>query len=202
MDRRSLPDYYDVLQVSPRAHPVIIAKAYRLLAVLYHPDNKKTGDQGAFKELVEAYRVLSDPVRRAAYDREKFSTAAPRTDPNWAAEGDLRSLADRGPGGEREIRELILRSLYDVRRSRPYKPGLSLLAISELLGCRIEDMEFSLWYLKAKKLIETIEDSDLAITVVGVDFLEENGAGTDQKPPDIPSLPRDVLHPDARRKGE
>jgi curved DNA-binding protein CbpA len=201
MERRSVPDYYDVLQVSPRAHPVIIAKAYRLLAVFYHPDNKKTGDQEAFKQLVEAYRVLSDPVRRGAYDREKFAAAARKTDP-WAANGDLRSLADRRPGGEREIRDLILRSLYDVRRSRPYRPGLSLLALSELLGCRIEDMEFSLWYLKAKRLIETIEDSDLAITVVGVDYLEENGADAEQKPPDIPSLPREILRPDARRKGE
>ena len=58
-----------MLQVSPRAHPLIITKAFRLLAALYHPDNKQTGDEEDFKQLAEAYRVLSDPLRRATYDR-------------------------------------------------------------------------------------------------------------------------------------
>src|SRR5262245_11295595 len=72
MDKSATPDYYEALQISPAAQSLIVTKAYRLLAAFYHPDNKETGDAAAFRNVVEAHRVLSDPVRRAAYDREKF----------------------------------------------------------------------------------------------------------------------------------
>ena len=63
-------DYYDILGVPPRADAGEIRKAYRLLALKWHPD-KNPGDPWAtsrFLRLGEAYRVLIDPVRRAAYD--------------------------------------------------------------------------------------------------------------------------------------
>lgn len=66
MDQAELPDYYEVLQISRNAQPLIVTKAYRPLAAYYHPDHKETGDAEAFTPVVEAYRVLSDPVRRAA----------------------------------------------------------------------------------------------------------------------------------------
>ena len=42
------PDYYDVLQLSPKADPDTIHRVYRLLAQRYHPDNHETGDQDSF----------------------------------------------------------------------------------------------------------------------------------------------------------
>jgi len=71
------PNYYEMLQVSRAAQPLIITKAYRLLAAFYHPDNKETGDREAFHNVADAYRVLCDPVRRAAYDRDTFDTSSP-----------------------------------------------------------------------------------------------------------------------------
>ena len=64
-------DYYDVLGVSRGASDEEVKKAYRKLAMKYHPD-RNPGDKSAedrFKEASEAYQILSDAERRAQYDR-------------------------------------------------------------------------------------------------------------------------------------
>ncbi|MDI3342011.1 MAG: molecular chaperone DnaJ [Sphaerobacter sp.] len=63
-------DYYEVLGVSRTATAEEIRRAYRRLARKYHPDvNREDGAEERFKEINEAYEVLSDEERRAAYDR-------------------------------------------------------------------------------------------------------------------------------------
>lgn len=75
-------NYYEVLGVERGASQDEIKKAYRRLAMKYHPD-RNPGDKAAeakFKEVGEAYAVLSDEQKRAAYDR--FGKAG--VDPNAA----------------------------------------------------------------------------------------------------------------------
>ena len=63
-------DYYEVLGVPRSASAEQIKKAFRRLAMEYHPDrNKEDAAEAKFKEIGEAYEVLADPEKRGAYDR-------------------------------------------------------------------------------------------------------------------------------------
>ena len=64
-------DYYEILGVSKTATEVEIKAAYRKLAIKYHPDKNPDDPEAEdkFKEAAEAYSVLSDPGKRASYDR-------------------------------------------------------------------------------------------------------------------------------------
>jgi curved DNA-binding protein len=63
-------DYYQVLEVGRDASEADIRKAYRRLARAHHPDlNKQSGAEERFKQIGEAYEVLGDPKKRAAYDK-------------------------------------------------------------------------------------------------------------------------------------
>lgn len=70
-------DYYEVLGIARDANDKAIKNAFRDLALKYHPDrNKEPGAEARFKEIAEAYAVLSDPQKRAAYDSGGMSGIA------------------------------------------------------------------------------------------------------------------------------
>lgn len=170
----SLLDLYEVLQISPTADAETIHRVYRHLAQRYHPDNPDTGNSTAFQAVLQAHQILSDPERRAAYDLQHQASKTLR----WKI-FQQPSQAE-GVGGEKRMRAGILGALYTKKRKEPEGQGMMLREIEDLLGCPREHLEFPLWYLRRKSLIEGPQNGRYQITVEGVDEaerLEEQGFG-------------------------
>jgi len=169
MDEGDKQDHYEVLQISKNADADTIQRVFRLLARRFHPDNPHTGNAGRFRQIHEAYLCLSDPEKRAAYDvrhetlrqeRWRFVQNGPPSDNDFAL--------------EQHVRWLVLEILYSRRRTEPERSGMSYLELSQLLGRPREHMEFTIWYLIHKNFVARSDQSNLTITVEGVDFLEKN----------------------------
>lgn len=90
-------DYYDVLGISKNASADEIKKAFRKLAVKYHPD-KEGGDEAKFKEASEAYEVLKDAQKRQRYDQ--FGHAGVGGNPGAAGGNPFEGFAGNGQGFE------------------------------------------------------------------------------------------------------
>jgi hypothetical protein len=166
----AVPDYYEVLQISPNADPDMIHRVYRLLAQRYHPDNKESGDEKSFRAITDAYKVLSEPEKRAAYDVNLHAYRQVR----WKI-FDQRQAAI-GKVAEKSKRKGILDLLYTKRCNEPEKPAMSLHELEDLLGCPREHLEFSIWYLKENGLIARGDNGRVAVTAKGVDWAEQEEA--------------------------
>jgi DnaJ-class molecular chaperone len=124
-------DYYEVLGVKREASADEIRKAYRRLARKHHPDvnPNDAGAEDRFKEISEAYDVLSDPDKRAKYDRlgEQWKAGADFTPPaGWEAYGGYPDLDDlfgnRGTGGGGGFSDFF-ESLFGGRRAGRQGPS-------------------------------------------------------------------------------
>jgi hypothetical protein len=159
-------DYYEILQVSPKADPDTLHRVFRLLAQRYHPDNSATGDVNAFRAVAEAYKVLSEPEKRAAYDVSYQSRRLLR----WQIFD--QDQATTGKAAEQTKRRGILELLYTARRNQPAQPAMTLHELEDMLGCPREHLEFSLWYLRENGLITRSDNARYSITAKGVDYAE------------------------------
>lgn len=98
-----MKDYYDTLGVSKTADASEIKKAYRKLALEYHPDRNKTKEgEAKFKEVNRAYEVLSDPQKRQAYDQighQAYEQTGGNTGPFGGAGGPFGGGGQTGQYG-------------------------------------------------------------------------------------------------------
>lgn len=126
-------DYYKILGVERAATADEIKKSYRRLARKFHPDvSKEKNAEARFKEVQEAYEVLKDPEKRAAYDQlgsnwksgEQF-----RPPPDWATGFEFRGGPRRQrPGSSEEVFEEegfsdFFSSLFGAGAAGPFTPG-------------------------------------------------------------------------------
>ena len=162
-----IPDYYEFLQISPRADTDTIHRVFRFQASRLHPDNPDTGDAEKFFLLKQAYDVLSNPERRAEYDAtRKNAPSEPVPLSTWI---DFMDDIE----GEMNRRLAVLAVLYFQRRANPYEPEVSLLEIERRMGFPRDYLEFTAWYLRNKGYITRADNSDFTLTADGVDFVEK-----------------------------
>jgi curved DNA-binding protein CbpA len=156
-------DHYEALQLSPNATADTVERVYRMLAKRFHPDNQDTGDAARFAEVQEAYELLSDAAKRAAYD-VKYDDNRALTWKVFRQEGASDHRSD-----DRRLFHAILSLLYIARRRDPQNGGLGSVTLEKILGCPAQHLDFPLWYLKQRGWIERLESGLLAITADGVD---------------------------------
>lgn len=162
-------DYYEVLQVSTSAEPETINRVFRMLAQRYHPDNQQTGNENHFRNILEAYNVLSDPEKRARYDLVHQRQRKDR----WR-------LVSAGQNVENDfemeevVRLTMLEALYTQRRLEPANPGIFYRDFEKLTGRPREHLEFAVWYLQQKKFVTLDDTACLQLTVEGAEYLEQN----------------------------
>jgi curved DNA-binding protein CbpA len=169
-------DYYELLQVNQNADLDTIHRVYRFLAQRFHPDNLETGNDTRFRQILEAYNVISDPERRARYDvayqrhrneRWRLVSAGAK------AENDFEA--------EQIVRLTVLEALYTKRRIDPDSAAIFVGDLESLTGQPREHLQFTVWYLQQRKFITRDDNSRLVITADGVDYLEQNYRGNVQR---------------------
>lgn len=165
MSEKEFVDHYEVLQLSQSADKEALERIFRLLAKRYHPDNPESGNEERFREVHDAYEILTDPARRAGYDvlYDKHKSM------QWQVFD--QSAAPGGHAEDQRIFSGILSLLYAARRKDPEYGGVGALDLERKLGVPREHLEFPIWYLKKSGWAETLQSGQLAITVAGINEL-------------------------------
>jgi curved DNA-binding protein len=167
MNNDHLQDYYEDLKISPNADSETIDRVFRLLAKRYHPDNQVTGNADAFNRISTAYKVLADIEKRASYDAQYEALRTKK----WKA-SELGS-STRSSQNDELLRKRILSILYIERRNDATNSGVGIWRIEQLIGLPEKILEFHVWYMKEKGWIQRTDTGGYAITVAGVDAVEE-----------------------------
>lgn len=114
-------DYYEILGVERDADDQAIKSAYRKLAMKYHPD-KNPGDQEAeatFKEINEAYEILSDTSKRQKYDQFGHAGVDPNASAGYGDFGGFGGFEDVSDIFSSFLEEVVLADLMSSTRAHP-----------------------------------------------------------------------------------
>jgi curved DNA-binding protein CbpA len=171
MSETEIPDYYELLEISPQATQETIHRVYRYMAARYHPDIVGTGNLEKFSQLTSAYKVLSDPNARSEYNAQR-ATRQPTIRNPMSSTVDFMDQVE----GDLNRRVAVLAILYYRRRMYPNSPEVSLAEIEKRMGFPRDYLDFTTWYLAKKRYITRADNSDFTLTIEGVDFIETQRA--------------------------
>ena len=154
-------DYYELLELSPKANLETIERVFRYFATKWHPD--AGGDKNKFALLVKAYETLRNPELRAAYDNQHQKHQL----------GMSKLIEDAAAVRSDSVdRHKLLCLFYARRRQDARSPGLALTTVETLMNCPAEVLEFHIWYFREKGWIQREDNGCLSITALGVDRIE------------------------------
>jgi hypothetical protein len=194
-------DYYEFLMVSPTADRAMIEWAVRLMLTRYGKKNGEHADPAKYELVKEAYRTLADPKRRELYDSLRGGQSGSDADlgePSAAAMvpsrpkdhkvtvESIRVEQTATPADvalQKKLRQGVMSSLYDIVVTRPRNPELGRAEIARAMGARIDEVEFTIWFLREKDLLKTTNQGLYAITAKGVEWVEAGGVPHLAEPP-------------------
>jgi hypothetical protein len=185
-------DYYDFLMVSPQADKAMLEWAVRLMLTRYGPKTPETADAAKYETTKLAYRALVDPAKREEYDQlwakhqdQAGRGASPRRErrssPSRAAQPPLEKICVELEATEEDVRlqvrlrQAVISALYDVLITNPRNIELGRAEVAKAIHCRIDDLEFPIWFLRECGLIKTSNAGDYSITAEGVKWVEAGG---------------------------
>jgi hypothetical protein len=154
---------------------------------MYHPDNAESGNADKFRIISEAWKTLSDDGKRAAYDmslgvkeQSKAGTIPTQAKPAQFGRESIPTMFKTSlTWNELELRLAILQVLLAAKKQRVQTGGASGKMLMDCLNIEgIHEIEFALWYLREKGLIEMGERM-FVITVQGVDYLTDQLSRTE-----------------------
>ena len=160
-------DHYEILGVHPSCDARALESAYHDLLKVHHPDHSGSAETGHFNRLIEAYRVLRDPEKRAEYDTLYIQIHGNFAENNSG--GNEPEVGEKTALDDAEAHSKILMSLYKARRDNAQNAGVVGYYLQSMLNCSDEEFEFHKWYLKEKGFIVVTEHGTLAITIEGID---------------------------------
>lgn len=156
-------DYYEILEVSPKASFETIERVFRFLAKRYHPDSNTDRSPEKFKVIVEAYQALSNPELRAEFDVA--------LDRNRLLEKQIEEGAGSVDNDAADRHRLL--SIFYAQRRRDMKyPGLGISTVEHMMNIPQEVLDFHIWYFRERGWIQREEGGSISITADGVDKLE------------------------------
>ena len=165
-------DFYELLQLSPKADHAAIHVMHYHLTEKYHPDNKETGDPQKHRAILQAYKVLSSPESRSHYDTEYRKHMQTDAASSHKQSANSEAHPEDGIEMERAKRKGILFLLYQKRVKDMTKPNMNVRDFEAMLGYSKESLEFTLWYLKETDCVRPGDNGTYSISVKGVEFYE------------------------------
>ena len=151
------------------AHSYRIRSVFAEAAESPEPEEPSNGNAERFKQVLEAYRMLSDAKTRVAYDvRRRSSTQS-------LQEAFGLEIPDSEAEAEPAKRHAILKLVYHKMLRSPSQPGTMMRKLEEILGIAEPHLAFALWYLRQKRWIVSTDGGRIAITIEGVEEVERLG---------------------------